>query len=1067
MMPHNDKLRLLCLYLGFTFICIQFTLAQSTDKSITLKIKNASLSEILKQITKVSGIRFFFQNDQIDIYKGVSIDVKNKSINSILHELLDARDLSFNQIDAITYAIRKRTDAPNFNFSGTVTDSAGYPLPGATVTIKGTNKGAITNADGTFSLINNQPSTNVVISFTGFMTTEASIIADKFQKIILSPSESKLDETVIIAYGTTTARFNTGSVSKIKGDVIRQQPVSNVMTALQGRMPGVIITQGTGLAGGRVDVNIRGLASLRPDGSYPLYIVDGVPFTSSPIASGNIGVSILDAPSPLNNLNPADIESIEVLKDADATAIYGSRGSNGVILITTRKGNVDKTTVDANLYTGFSRVTRTTKYMNTAQYRTMRKEALANDELIPDADNAYDLLDWDSTKNIDWNKKLIGGTAHTSDAQLSLSGGNHNTHFRASGGYHRETTVFPGDYHSQRLSGNLSVDHLSENERFRSSFQVNYVSAVNNLLPTDLTLYVSAPPNAPDFKDANDNLIFYPSLVNPYVDTKRSYQLKSGNFITSALLSYELAPSLYAKVNLGYNRLESDEIQTIPSYSISPYSESVPSSLFGTTSIHTWIAEPQLTYAISSFRFLAGSTFQQSIQQGDVLAANGFSNDALLENIAAAASVTPQTATYYKYKYMGVFARISYDYKKKVLVNLNARRDGSSRFGPGRQFANFASIGTAWIFTESLHLPYLSYGKLRASYGTTGNDQIGNYGFMELWGPSPYPYQGSATLQPTRIANKNFSWEKNNKLEFGLELSFPNDRIFFSGAWFRNISNNQLVGYNLPPSVGFAFVQGNLPAKVLNRGWEFQLNTINVSQKNFTWSSSFNISIPKNKLLAYPNIISSEHAYYYEVGQSLYIKKALHYKGIDTKTGNLDFEDVDENGSITIPEDNKTVADLAPKYYGGLVNNLRYKNVQLDFLLQFTKQNGLTTPYILMPGYIGINQPTGMLDRWQQPGDQTNVPKYSSSIFNYFDYYSKGSLSNYFIGDASFIRLKNISLSWHINKFKKAGINSCRLYVQGQNLLTFTRYKGADPEVQFVNYLPPLKTLVFGIQASF
>lgn len=1066
-MPHNDKLRLLCLYLVFTFICIQFTLAQSTDKSITLKIKNASLSEILKQITKVSGIRFFFQNDQVDIYKGVSIDVKNKSINSILHELLDERDLSFNQIDAITYAISKKMSTSNYTFSGSVADSAGYPLPGATITIKGTNKGTITNADGKFTLINNQPSANVVISFTGFMTTEVSIAADKYKTITLAPAESKLDEKVIIAYGTTTRRFNTGSVSKVKGEEIRQQPVSNVMTALQGRVPGVIITQGSGLAGGRVDVTIRGLASLRPDGSYPLYIVDGVPFTSTPIASGSMGLYILDAPSPLNNLNPADIESIEVLKDADATAIYGSRGSNGVILITTRKGNVDKTTVDATLYTGFSRVTRTEQYMNTAQYREMRKEALANDELIPDADNAYDLLEWDSTKNIDWNKRLIGGTARTSDAQLSISGGNQGTHFRASGGYHRETTVFPGDYHSQRLSGNLSIDHRSENDRFRSTFQVNYISAVNNLLPSDLTVFISAPPNAPDFKDANDNLIFYPSLTNPYVDTKRTYQLKSGNFITSALLSYELIPRLFAKVNVGYNRLETNETQTIPSYSISPFSESVPSSLFGTTSIHTWIAEPQLTYSISSLRFLVGSTFQQSIQQGNVLSASGFSNDALLENIAAAASVIPQTASYYKYKYTGVFARISYDYKKKLLVNLNARRDGSSRFGPGRQFANFASIGTAWIFTESLRLPALSYGKLRASYGTTGNDQIGNYGFMELWGASPYPYQNTAALQPTRIANKDFSWEKNNKLEFGLELSLPNDRIYLSAAWFRNISDNQLVGYNLPPSVGFSFVQGNLPAKVMNRGWEFQLNTINLSQKNFTWSSGFNISIPKNKLLAYPNIISSEHAYYYEVGQSLYIKKALHYEGVDEKTGNLTFEDADKNGMITSPEDNKTVADFAPKYYGGLVNNVRYKNLQLDFLLQFTKQNGFTTPYILMPGYIGANQPVDMLNRWQQPGDQTNVPKYSSSIFNFFDYYSKGSFSNYFMGDASYIRLKNISLSWHIDKFKKVGINTCRLYVQGQNLLTFTKYKGADPEVQYNLYLPPLKTLVFGIQASF
>lgn len=1066
-MPHNDKLRLLCLYLGFTFICIQFTLAQSTDKTITLKIKNASLSEILKQITKVSGIRFFFQNDQVDIYKGVSLDAKNQSINSILHELLDARNLAFNQIDANTYAIRKNTTDPNYTFGGIVADSSGYPLPGATITIKGTNKGTITDADGTFTLINNQPATNVVISFTGYVTTEVSIIADKSQTITLFPSESKLDEKVIIAYGATTRRFNTGSVGKIKGEEIRQQPVSNVLTALQGRVPGVTITQGSGLAGGRVDVNIRGLASIRLNGNYPLYIIDGVPFTSTPVASGNIGVSILDAPSPLNNLNPADIESIEVLKDADATAIYGSRGANGVVLITTRKGSVDKTTVDVNLYTGFSRVARTAQYMNTAQYRAMRKEALANDEFTPDADNAYDLLEWDSTRNIDWNKKLIGGTARTSDAQLSLSGGSMRTRFRASGGYHRETTVFPGDFHSQRLSGNLSIDHRSENERFRSSFQVNYVSATHNLLPTDLTVYISTPPNAPDFKDANGNLAFHPSYPNPYVDTKRTYQLKSGNFITSALLSYELAPSLFAKVNLGYNRLETDEIQTTPSYSISPYSESLPSSFFGTTSIHTWIAEPQLTYSISSFKFLVGSTFQQSIQQGTVLEAKGFSNDALLENIAAASTVTPTGASYYKYKYTGVFARISYDYKKKLLVNLNARRDGSSRFGPGRQFANFASIGTAWIFTESLHLPYLNFGKLRASYGTTGNDQIGDYGFMELWAPSPYTYQGTAGLQPSRIANKDFSWEKNNKLEFGLELSSPHDRIFFSGAYFRNISNNQLVGYNLPPSTGFGFVQANLPAKVLNKGWEFQLNTVNVSQKNFTWSTSFNISIPKNKLMAYPNINTSTHANFYEVGRSLYIRRALQYEGIDEKTGNLTFEDVDKNEIITAPEDYKTVVDLAPKYYGGLANNFRYKNVQLDFLFQFTKQMGMTNPYILMPGYIGINQPATMLDRWQKPGDQTNVPKYSSFIFNFFDYYSKGPLSSYFYGDASYIRLKNISLSWNITKFKKAGINNCRLYVQGQNLLTFTKYNGSDPEVQQYNYLPPLKTVVFGIQASF
>ncbi|MFG4001379.1 SusC/RagA family TonB-linked outer membrane protein [Flavobacterium aquidurense] len=964
--------------------------------------------------------------------------------------------------------------------SGIVTDGA-LPLSGVSISVKNQKNITVTDFDGKFVIT---VSANDILIFTyiGYKTIEIPVAKRLMVNVQMQEDTTTLQEVKINAgYYSVKQSERTGSIAKITAKDIDKQPVTNILSAMQGRMAGVTITQTTGTPGGGFDVQIRGTNSLRTDGNQPLYIIDGVPYASNSISNNNISSIIIPSSnvSPLSTINPSDIESIEVLKDADATAIYGSRGANGVILINTKKGKEGKTRFTINTNTAVGNVTRYMNLMHTDQYLEMRKEAFANDGIVKYPAAAYDINGtWDQSRYTDWQKELIGGTAQINDGQISINSGSAQTQFLLSGNYHNETTVFPGDYKYKRGGANFNLNHQSADNKFKINLSASYSSQNNNLPANDFTREArSLSPNAPALYDNFGNLNWENGTFNnPLSNLEAVYKANTANLIANTILSYQIIPELEIKTNIGFSNLHYDETRTSPStiYNPSLGLGSESSSLFVNNSTReSWIIEPQLNWSkkISNgkIELLAGATFQQQKTSQLVQEADGFASNSLIYDLASATYLYVFTNQQTQYKYQAFFGRVNFNWKDRYIVNFTGRRDGSSRFGPGNQFANFGAVGAAWLFSREplLENKIISFGKLRASYGTTGNDQIGDYNFLDTYSSAGNNYQGTVGLQPNRLYNANFGWETNKKMEIALDLGFIQDRIFLTTAFYRNRSSNQLVGVPLPGTTGFNSILANLNATVENTGLELTIRTVNIEKQNFKWTTNLNLTVPKNNLIAFPQLENSTYVNQYVIGKSINIQKVYNYIGLNTQTGIYQFEDINKDGKISSPDDRQTVKDFSPKYYGGLQNQFNLKRWQLDFLFQYVKQENWNSISMLgLPGGMS-NKTEEVLNRWQNPGDTGPYQMYSSGTNSLVtatnNLYTN---SNAAITDASYLRLKNISLSYNLPENSLKNLK-CRISLQGQNILTFTSYKGADPEFIVSGFLPPLKIYALGLQLIF
>jgi len=990
------------------------------------------------------------------------------------------------------------------NLKGKVVTETGQPISGATVTA---TSGAVkkvteTSGDGTFQLPAISASALLQVTHVGFEPVNVAVANRPMVTLTLKEKNGAMDEVIIQAYGTTTKRLSTGNITKVSAQEIETQPVSNPLAALEGRVPGVIISQSSGVPGSSFNVEIRGRTSLDQSLSKndPLFVIDGVFFEPGnqpanqlrSAANDNFGNGGL---SPLASINPSDIESIEILKDADATAIYGSRGANGVVLITTKKGKAGAAKITASVYAGASKPTRTETLLNTQQYVQMRLEGFKNDGVTPspnppDRGYAPDIMLWDTTRYTDLKKLLIGNTAHTTDAQLSLSGGSPLTQFLISGGYHKETNVFSNSLADTRASAHFGINHSSENRKLTVAFSGGYSNDKNQLVSTDLTQYIYLPPNLRLYNDDGslswkENGVSYHTvnnIINPLsVLLKRNTSIIE-NLYGNLLVSYRIFSSITFKTSLSYNTFKNDEVYLIPSTAIDPYTSAYnfPSASFANSSTNSWIIEPQLNYIKNILHgkldVLIGGTFQEKAYKGIETDASQYSNDLLLNNPAAASIVIAQNSEVL-YHYEAVFGRINYNLKDRYLLNATFRRDGSSRFGPGRQFANFGAIGAGWIFSGETFfkdkLPFISFGKLRMSYGITGNDQIGDYSFLNLWTSGDDTYQGAQTLLPSKLYNPDLKWETNKKLEGAVELGFFKDKLLLSASYYRNRSSNQLISYPLPTQTGSQNIVANLPALVQNSGWELVVTSKNITSSKFNWTTSLNLTLPRNKLISFPGLASTVYRDIYVEGQPLSLIKKYKYLGVDPATGIYKFDDVNKDGQFT-PADYQVLGNLVPRFYGGLVNSISYHNFQLEFLFEFKKQTGknyLAQFFNNYPGFIS-NQPDIVLNRWQQPGDMAEIQQFIASYTNYPALRASNVLlpnSNGLYGDASYIRLKNVSVAYNVPAgiLKKLKISGIRAYINAQNLLTITKYKGLDPETQNMYVLPPLKTIAAGIQITF
>lgn len=1084
--------------IGLLAICLLIG-TQTFAQKVTISIKSGSLEKAFREIEKQTGYSFIYGKNQLSQAAPVNITVEKQELNDVLKMLFSNQPFTYS-LSGKFIAIRMknapsneaRTTDDGLTIRGRVTDAKGNPLPAVSVVVPGTPFGAMTNENGDYVINRIPPNAILTVSYLSYEAQQVPVNGRTTLNVVLQEQLKSLDEAVVIGYGTTTRRMNTGSVSSITAKEIESQPVSNPLAALPGRIPGVQITQQNGLPGSAAVVQIRGQGSMN-SGTLPLYVIDGVPFTnfngSYPPTDNLNSLGLTGANggiSPFSMINPDDIERMDILKDADATAIYGARGANGVILITTKKGRSGKTRANVNVATGAGKIGRFIPMMNTQQYLELRREAFKNDGVTPNTVNAPELTVWDPNAYTDWQRFLAGGTARYTDAQASVSGGEGKTHFLFSGGYHKETTVYPGDFNSQRFTGRLSVDHRSANDKFYAAITANYSNDKTVLPGSDLLSMYNLPPNMPLY-DSTGKLRWSSGFSNPVALMQRRYTGTTGNLMTNASLRYSIIKDLNFKVSLGYTNTSLDQVNPVPASTQNPLNNPQSFATFANTRSQNYIAEPTLDYTLDGkkghLNVMLGGTYQRSLSTGQSIEGRNYSNEALLGSLVGAGTLLLNSSSYFDYRFASAFGRINYDYQRKYLLNITFRRDASSRFGPEYAMGNFGAVGAAWLFSEEPfvqdNLPWLNFGKLRASFGTTGNDQISNYIYLPLLS-SAGTYQGGAALYRVTLPNPGIKWETTRKLEFGLELGLLQDRIKFTGDYYRNRSTDQLLSAALPTQSGYNSYTVNMPALVQNSGVELELTTLNLKSAKFGWTTALNVTFYRNKLVDFPGIEKSFYASSYLIGQPIDLVRKYVYTGYDPKTGIPQYADLNHDGSIDFNNDREIIRPGTP-YFGGMNNTISYKNWDFSFFLQFHHRKGSTNNISTPVGSSRSNQNTSLLDRWRQPGDAAAYPAATTTpgtpvYLGYTQYWASTALW----GDASYLKLRSAALSYTLPKawLKKANIANLKVYAEGQNLFTFMKNKYIyDPETSVPGgppglgtgmiAMPPLRTIVFGVNCSF
>lgn len=1084
-----QMLRIMRLLTFFLFAASFTVSARPAAQTVTISGKGLTLKQVFTAIEKQTGYVLFNQKGALSEAKTVSLSVYNMPLGDLLALVLKDRPYE--------YTVKRKTIFISHNSSVVsseqpdmfyaplplrihVTDTDGNTLSGASIINKNTRYSGSTDLEGVLSL-NVNVGDVIEISYIGFEKQFYTIKNNTTAvTIVLKRTDNPLDDVEVNAgYYKTSKRHVTGSIAKVDAKIIEDQPVGNVLAALQGRMPGVEVSQSSAYAGGGFKLRIRGQNSIN-SGNEPLYIIDGAPYDSKSMSESSVSQIFNGDLNPLAILNPSDIESIEVLKDADATAIYGSRGANGVMLITTKKGKNQKTSLNISFDKGMGKITKFQQLLTTEQFLQISRKGFTNDgrDYKTSGNPAIDGT-WPEDRYTDWQKVLMGKTSHTNEAQVSLSGGDGYTQYYISSSFRTETAVILGDhkYHRGTVLGKTS--HSSKDNRLKLMFSTNYSVDAGSLPVYDAGFAASTlAPNAPELYKEDGTINFQPGFNNPAIELTNYYKHNRYALISNVDITYKIIPGLEFKNNMGYTSTTLEDYAAYPATltNEAPYNDSKRSNVTRNNATRrSWTIEPQLSWrkviGKGTISVLAGLSWQSQSDIKFLASGMEFSSDAVLSSLSAAKMKYITRDDTEQYRYNAAFGRVNYIWDGKYLLNLTGRRDGSSRFGPNNKFANFGAIGAGWVFSKETFMQnilgsVISYGKLRGSIGTAGNDQIGDYQFLDTYTMNANQiYAGSTVMDPSRLYNANFAWEVNRKAELAIDLSFLNDRILLSVMHYRNISSNQLVGIPLPATTGFRTLTANLNAEVANTGVEFELSTVNIKRKNFHWTTSFNLTIPRNKLVAFPDLESSTYASMYEVGRSLNIKKLYHNLGVDPQTGVYVFEDYNHDDKISGLADRRFIKDFSSNFFGGMSNSFTYKNWSLDAFLHFSSNIGYNYLAQIYAGF-GNQSVLTLANRWQQPGDNAFLQRYTAG------YNAEASLaadrfflSNDAYSKIGYLRLKNIAVAYSIPPSVLKNIR-CRLYIQGQNLLTFTKFKGPDPEAptQASNIV---KTVNFGAKISF
>ncbi|MRG44846.1 SusC/RagA family TonB-linked outer membrane protein [Chitinophaga sp. SYP-B3965] len=1116
--PANRRLILNAMKLTIIFLtaaCLQLS-ANSKAQSVTFTGNKVALEKVIAAAEKQTGYFFFYNEAILRNIEPVTVKATDMPLDLFLKEVFKKLPLDYTvrgkQIVISKKALlpvdgpagRQLEEAPVVVpayqvINGVVVSADFTPLSGASVRLKNSKEGTQTDLRGRFS-INANAGDILVISYIGYEDKEVTLANNTLTTyIILKPSESKLDEVQITAYGQTTKRMSIGNIYTVKGEDIARNPTPNVLQALQGRVPGMFIQQQSGQPGTPISVQIRGRSTLNGN-SAPLFIVDGVayPTEALPFIFVNGQPNILRGGNVFDYINPEVVDRVEVLKDADATSIYGSRGAYGVVLITTKKGKPGNPQLSVNVRSGITLKGKSPELLNTEEYLMLRREAMKNNNNAQPTAADYDLNGtWPETRYTNWLNELQGGKAQYTSTNVSYSGGTNNINFLVGGNYNVQESIQRGAGASKQGGLNFNINTITNNRRFSINLSGLYSITQNDMLQVDFTtnstLSALAPNAAPLFlpngeinwaPDALSNPLGSAgtSIVSPF---KMISKHTTNNITTNLDFKYELAKGLSIRALVGYNSLYGRQLYGNPSTYYNPQSAYITTSTLNLFNVRTWTLDPNINYITKlgyqgTLTARAGATLMDKVNYAQATTGNDFISDAMLYNPTFAAPANISTSyNQIPSRYLGYFGLLRYDWANKYFVNLSVRYDGSTKFGPNKQFGTFGSVGAGWIVSDERFfkalLPVVSFAKISGSYGTSGGDGISNYQFMNTYFQGT-AYGGSPGLRPGVLANPELQWEQNLKRDIGLNLEFlKGGPISLDVSYYSNLTKNQLIPQPLSSITGYSTITRNSPALIRSTGLEMVLSTTNIKKKNFSWTTTINFSVPKNILVSYPQ---SEKLFDYAIkeGQSTNGQPMFKYAGIDPQTGAHTFYKNGVKGEWTILsggaldqiKDRTEFVDFAPKFYGGMQNTLKYKGITLDFFLVYTSRLGPT--YLGMQTYpFGIfmgNTTRDILRRWQKPGDVTDIPKLSSSFLSYLGqvnyHFSTGAYTK-----ANYLRLNNLNISYAFPAalLKRAHIKGASIFLQGQNLLTISKYGDLDPENLGAG-MAPLRVFTGGISMN-
>lgn len=989
---------------------------------------------------------------------------------------------------------------------GRVVDENGDPMGGVSVYNKTSNRYYVSSETGIFELP--WPQGSLSISFTSPSYESKTIwVPDPavFQPVQLKPAPSPLDQVVVMPYHKIPRRNNTAAADKIPGSELRRAGI-NAIEALSGKATGLLITKSSGAPGAAVRVQIRGRQSIghvpgidnQPQND-PYQLINKVPIISNnkyvtllPSQAGDpqAGGTAAGGISAQAAINPEDLESVDVLKDADATAIYGSRGAHGAILFTTLQGKQGRSRFKVKADQGLVFSTYQPRMLNNRQYTAMRRESLAGDGLPLNAQYAPDLVYLDTNNYVNIPELLTGGTAKHINVNASLSGGRNGLRYYISSGFYRESSTLPASLFQQRISNFGSLQYQSADKRFQADVFLHHSTLRYQSLAADPMFSMDIVPLLPRLHNEAGKLNWgrpeFP-ILNPLGQLYNTHATNMNMFTTGLQLEYKLWKNIALRTNLGYQQLPVKETLRIPIEGSNPASSPTGKMSRATNLYKGCIIEPQLTFTHNfhkkTLNWLVGTTWQEERNEWNTFHGTGYKNDAVLGQPGAAAE-TKENNYASLYRYHGVYARGNLDWHKKYFLNITGRLDASSRFGPARDMSFFGAAGAAWIISEEPWMkplqPFLSYAKLRGSYGTTGNDNIGDYRHLEtwLWQSNLLPYDGAQALRPNRQANPYLGWEQNRKGEAALELEFK-DCIFFNASWYRNITSNQVISVETPDQAAPAgTIMINAPAKVLNTGWEFQLrSTLRWARQN-SWTSSLLLTIPRNKLLAFPGIEKTSYNSSLLVGWPLSVQQGYAFLGVDPATGWFNVPPGSTPNDAAFPAPKVIAGHREPVYYGSWYNEYKLGRFRLSLLLEARRQQAINPLYYVYadvaPGQWRrnqlTNQPAMVLQRWQKPGDQALLQRFTTStapstdMGNRFFTESTQALVN-----ASFWRIRTVHLSWDFppSWVQWMKLSDACIYIQAQNPWTFTGYQGGDPTIQSPVKFPSQRTVTAGVQINF